>query len=82
MGCTEVVRNNLSPTWKTPILITYIFGKNQTYKIVVSDMDKNGKSEHMGSGEFTLGAVLSQGGAEINLKDEKGKKAGSVRVDF
>lgn len=82
VGCTEVVKNNLSPTWKVPIVITYIFGRNQTYRMIVSDMDKKGKSEVMGQVDFTLGAILSQGGADIQLKDKKGKKAGTIRIDF
>lgn len=82
LGRTETIDNNLNPDWKTPIEAVYDFGKKQTMKVEIRDLDKNNTSELIGSASFTLSTILTNKFYKIEIKSPKGSKSGQLFIEY
>jgi len=83
VGRTEKVKNNLNPTFNTPITVKYNFEKlqNLTIKIIDIDDDKKNTGDSLGSVTTTLGALVSQEpGTVFTLPVKDGK--GTITMTF
>lgn len=71
LGMTEVVSDNLSPTWIKNIDVDYLFEEQQNFMVEVYDVDDPNKlmqlntHDYIGGFKFTLGKVVSSKGQEL-----------------
>jgi len=83
IGRTEKVKNNLNPSFSTPIKVTYNFEKlqNLTIKIIDVDNENNSTNDNLGNVKTTLGELVSQEpGTAFTLPVNNGK--GTVTMTF
>ncbi|KAM9953793.1 hypothetical protein ACTFIR_008887 [Dictyostelium discoideum] len=81
IGKTETIQNQLSPEFKTPIVIDYRFEEIQVLKFEIHDVDKNDE-DFIGDASCTLTSILSKPGQTVCLQllTKSGKHAGSMTV--
>lgn len=78
LGRTEVVQNNLSPSWTTTFTVKHCFGKETRINIGVFDEARKSKgNKSMGSAQFEIGEIL---GAKGNVKAKRLKPGGTLFV--
>lgn len=85
---TEVLKDNLNPTWSKLFLLSYYFEMQQQFKVEVYDEDMGNVSklsEHdfIGGAEFTLGQLLGapgQSGTFLLTRGKSSKHQGSLLV--
>jgi len=83
MGRTEKVKNNLNPSFNTPIKVQYYFEKLQNLEIRIIDIDndKTMTGDNLGHVNTTLGTIVSQEPeTPFTLPVENGK--GTVTIIF
>jgi hypothetical protein len=86
IGKTETVKNDLNPTFATPLLVDYRFEEVQTLQIFIVDIDApNATSlraqDTIGSVTVTLGSIVSSVGGKLTLDIIQGTtKRGQVTV--
>jgi Ca2+-dependent lipid-binding protein len=65
IGKTEVIHDNLNPSWVTAIPVIYNFEKNDEFKAEVFDIDDDANMQdltahdHLGCLEFTLHEIVT-----------------------
>ncbi|CAJ1930913.1 unnamed protein product [Cylindrotheca closterium] len=78
LGRTEVVKNDLSPSWTTTFIVNHCFGKETRINIGVFDEVRKSKgNKSMGSAQFEIGEIL---GAKGNVKAKRLKPGGTLFV--
>lgn len=78
LGRTEVVKNDLSPSWTTTFIVHHCFGKETRINIGVFDEIRKAKgNKSMGSAQFEIGEIL---GAKGNVKAKRLKSGGTLFV--
>ncbi|KYQ93593.1 phospholipid-binding protein [Tieghemostelium lacteum] len=88
IGQTEMVKNNLSPQFKTPVRMDYYFEEVQNLRFTVIDvdnadhLDKIQEQDMIGETTTTLSNILSRAGQtlETDLLDKSKKFSGKIRV--
>ncbi|ORX87316.1 Copine-domain-containing protein [Anaeromyces robustus] len=83
VGRTETMKNNLNPSFNTPIKIQYYFEKIQKLTISIVDVDNDEKKtgESLGQITTTLGDIVSQDpGTPYTRSIEDGK--GTILITF
>lgn len=65
VGRTEIIRDNLSPSWHKKFVVGYSFEERQVVRFEVFDEDSNSsrldQHDFLGRCETTLGAIVSSG---------------------
>lgn len=83
VGSTEVVQNNLNPTFKKGIPVTYIYEMVQTVTVRVFDYDDGGDHDFLGEATFSLASVLMAPPDGLSQPLAlQGKQKGFIRVRF
>mmetsp|Transcript_12511 Transcript_12511/g.29865 ORF Transcript_12511/g.29865 Transcript_12511/m.29865 type:complete len:906 (+) Transcript_12511:110-2827(+) len=78
LGRTEVVKNDLSPSWTTTFIVNHCFGKETRINVGVFDEVRKSKgNKSMGSAQFEIGEIL---GAKGNVKAKRLKPGGTLFV--
>ena len=80
LGRTEVIKNDLSPSWTTTFTTEFVFGKETRINVGVFDeIQKNNmtSSKSMGSAQFELGEIL---GAKGSKKAKRLRNGGCIFV--
>ena len=62
LGKTEMLKNERNPDFKTRFTVSYFFEKAQKLKFDMVDDDGSGSTDHIGSVETTMGAVMGARG--------------------
>eukprot|EP00397_Hematodinium_sp_SG-2012_P011305 GEMP01011441.1.p1 GENE.GEMP01011441.1~~GEMP01011441.1.p1 ORF type:complete len:579 (+),score=97.41 GEMP01011441.1:92-1828(+) len=66
---TEVIQNNLNPTFSTTVLVDYFFEQEQTLQIKVLDVDKDKvhfkDADFLGQTIFNVGSLVSAKGQQL-----------------
>lgn len=68
VGKTEVVKNNLNPQFKTPMVVTFYFEMKQDMRLELWDEDKGKEDDFLGFVTFTLASVVSARNSTLVLK--------------
>ena len=83
VGRTEMIKNNLNPSFNTPIEIQYTFERLQNLEIKIIDIDDQNKmtGNNLGHVITTLGTVVAQEpGMDFTLPVKNGK--GTVTITY
>jgi Ca2+-dependent lipid-binding protein len=75
LGRTEVVKNNLSPSWTHTFITDYSFGEETRVNVGIFDEVRKGHNKSMGSAQFEVGEVL---GAKGNIRAKALKNGGTL----
>lgn len=80
VGRTEVIQDNLNPTWDARFVLEYHFEVVQELKVAVYDEDSKGNpdlSRHdlLGEGVFTLSNLMTSRGQGLAIELQRGKRA-------
>jgi hypothetical protein len=67
VGKTEVVKNNLNPSFTTHIETNYFFETKQSFTAEVWDFDPDGEHDLLGTAAFTVGQLMSASGSSLTL---------------
>ena len=84
IGKTEVVKNNLNPTWSTSFEYFFVFEAQQFLQIKVVDSDDGKNDDALGIADLELVNIITKGsgqGYEVDLKIG-GVNRGKVRVRY
>lgn len=78
LGRTEVIKNDLNPSWTTTFKVKHCFGKETRINICVFDEVRKSKgNKSMGSAQFEIGEIL---GSKGNVKAKRLKPGGTLFV--
>ncbi|CUI15091.1 copine i-like protein, putative, partial [Bodo saltans] len=67
IGQTEVIKNNLNPSFTTHIETNYFFETKQSFTAEVWDFDADGAHDLLGNAAFTVGQLMSASGSSLVL---------------
>lgn len=78
IGRTEVVKNELSPSWTTTFVVRHCFGKDTRINVGIFDEVRKSKgNKSMGSAQFEIGEIL---GSKGNVRAKRLKPGGTLFV--
>ena len=83
VGRTEVIKDNLNPTFKKPVTIDYFFETQQTLTIHCLDHDEGGSHDDLGTATCTVSQILMApiDGLTLSLNSSS-KKASKVKISY
>ncbi|DBA04620.1 TPA: hypothetical protein N0F65_012203 [Lagenidium giganteum] len=87
LGQTEVIKDNLNPSWAKQFLLDFYFQEQQPLRVEIYDEDEKGgklsQQDVIGATEFTLGQIMGAPGQSASLlltRGGKSKHQGSLLV--